>query len=101
VFNFIDEFLENDEEITSLYLAKNLQVLFAGTSYGSIKVFLWPIMFEGKSEGEMPECAEFHIHAAKISALEVSYDNKFLISSSDDGTIFFNRLYRKEILLKL
>ena len=52
-------------------------------------------MLENNEEGDEPECAEFHIHAAKITSLEISYDNKYLISSSEDGSIFFNSIYRK------
>ncbi|CAI2386786.1 unnamed protein product [Moneuplotes crassus] len=86
--------VENEEEITSLCLAKNLQVLFTGTAFGSIKVFLWPIMLENGEDGELPECAEFHIHASRITSLEISHDHKFLISSSEDGSIFFNKIYQ-------
>ena len=33
-----------DTELTSLLLAKTQSVLFAGTSKGSIRVYLWPML---------------------------------------------------------
>lgn len=41
---YIELLPDDNSEITNLYLAKNLQVLFAGTNKGSIRAYLWPIM---------------------------------------------------------
>ena len=82
-----------EAEITSLWLAKNLQVLFAGTNQGSIRVYLWPIIVSKLAPDEEPEYAEFWIHATKITSLEVTYDKRFLISTSEDGSVFFLKIY--------
>lgn len=41
-----------------------------------------------------PEYAEFYIHAAQITSFEVTYDKRFLISSAEDGSIFFLKIFR-------
>ena len=81
----------DNTEITSLWLAKNLQVLFAGTSKGSVRVYLWPIMWRANSD-IVPEYAEFNIHTSKVTTIEISYDKRFIVSSSDDGSIFFSKV---------
>jgi WD40 repeat protein len=92
--NYVNH-IDTEFEITSLYLAKNLQVMFAGTSYGSVKVYNWPIMNEINDMDQDPEYAEFYIHAAKVTAFEVTYDKRYLISSAEDGSVFFLKIYRK------
>lgn len=42
--NYMQVYTGNDTELTSLLLSKQQSVLFAGTSKGSIRVYLWPIL---------------------------------------------------------
>lgn len=35
---------------------------------------------------------EFPIHSAPISSLAITNDNQFLMSGSDDGSVYFSRL---------
>lgn len=91
--NFMELPQIHKTEVTALCLVKNLQVLFAGTSYGSIKVYLWPVIPSYTNKEEGPEFAEFFVHSEKITSLEVTYDKRFLISSSDDGSIFFLKIF--------
>ena len=42
--NYMQVFTGNDTELTSLLLSKQQSVLFAGTSKGSIRVYLWPML---------------------------------------------------------
>ena len=63
-------------------------MLFVGTNIGSVRVFLWPI----KISETVPDYAEFFIHSERIVSLEMTHDAKCLVSSSDDGTIFFNKI---------
>ena len=42
--NYMQLFTGADTELTSLLLAKQQSVMFAGTSKGSIRVYLWPIL---------------------------------------------------------
>ncbi len=42
--NYLQVYTGADTELTSLLLAKTQSVLFAGTSKGSIRVYLWPML---------------------------------------------------------
>lgn len=97
----LDNLIDTEEEISCLFLAKNLQVLFAGTNYGSVKVYNWPIMSESNEMELEPEYAEFYIHAAQVTSFEVTYDKRFLISSAEDGSIFFLKIYRNFDCIKV
>ena len=90
--NYLELFLQDEVQITSLCLSKSLQVLFAGTNKGTVRVYLWPIIKRKHNQDREPEYAEFFIHLTSITSLRVTYDKRYLISSSEDGSIFFSKL---------
>jgi WD40 repeat protein len=90
--NLLEISMDYNVYATSLCLAKNLQVLFVGTNIGSVRVFLWPIAINKQVPDAPPDFTEFYIHSDKVNNMEISYDGQCLISSSEDGTIFFSRI---------
>lgn len=95
--------LHNDCEFTCLLLSKSLQVLFAGTSKGSVRVYLWPII-KRKGATNTSDQVEFYeyvayssyffpryfIHADRITSLNLSANGEFLATTGADGTLFFS-----------
>jgi WD40 repeat protein len=79
---------------TSVLLSKKLQVLFVGTTLGSVRVYLWPILnrrcipVEKTTALNTIEFAEFFLHFGAVTNLELSADMKSLISTSADGSIY-------------
>lgn len=93
------EFEVQDCYITKLVLSLSMKVLIAGTSKGSIRIMPWPLE-EANLEFELvnalsnevkfrpPEFFEIHVHCTAISALELSYDNQYLFTAADDGSVY-------------
>lgn len=87
--------------ITTLKLSKNSGFLLAGTSKGSIRVYLWPLVLKKSptgwgDESLPPEFMEYFVHQGPVTKLALSADNNYLMSSSLDGTVISLRM--KEIL---
>jgi len=89
----------SDCELTALLLGKQQNVLFAGTSKGSIRVYLWPIfrkkqkdliLLEGSEVAaeQQIEFMEYFAHLGKVVSLEYSADRQSVISCGADGSIF-------------
>ena len=87
-----------------------MKVLIAGTSKGSIRVMPWPLE-ENNLEYELvnqssnevrfkaPTFFEISVHATAISALDLSYDNQYLFSAAEDGSVFMLKV--KELAAEL
>ena len=69
-------------EITSVALSKKHKVLLLGTSRGTIRMYLWPIL--NISE---PQFYDFYIHSGKIKGMRFSGDHTTLFTCSDDGAL--------------
>jgi hypothetical protein len=78
---------------TSVALASQIDVVFFGTSEGSIRSMIWPISnFTNKEQIDHPSFSEKFIHAAEVTFLVVSSDYKLVYSASNDGSIFISLL---------
>jgi WD40 repeat protein len=97
---YLEIHTNGDCEYTSVYLSKKLQLLFVGTSKGSIRVYLWPILNkkgpqESTNNPNCTEYAEFFVHSGRVSNICLSADKKYLMTASEDGSIYM--LTAKEI----
>ena len=100
-----------DIELTSLLLAKQQSVLFAGTNKGSVRVYLWPMLkrkqtniIQSSLDASSSQFAnfeyqcdfmEYYIHVGKVVNLSLSADKQSLVSCSEDGTVYISSI--KEI----
>ncbi|GAB1610641.1 cilia- and flagella-associated protein 57-like, partial [Argonauta hians] len=66
--------------LSSVCLSHSGRMLFAGNCYGC----LWSLKFPLGSSGEWQE---FKGHASKITRMRISFDDKYLISVSEDSTV--------------
>merc|ERR1719453_1836378 len=67
---------------TNLTLSVPLNALFAGTSHGAIRVFQWPFPAGGAANNPY---TEFCLHAHSITALQLSFDLRYVFSSCSGG----------------
>ena len=89
--------------ITRMIVTKGNNALLCGMSDGAIRVYPWPLI-PGKDVeehlkddgGTMEERAhrftELRIHASAVTGMEVTHDDTFLFSTSEDGCVFVHEL---------
>lgn len=81
----VEETIFDDEDIliSCILLCKKLNVLLLGTSIGTVRVYLWPVV------GKKPfQFSEYGIHSAHISHMEFSSDYKNLFTCSKDNSLY-------------
>lgn len=78
----------NPDVISYLLIDKTHKVLYAGTTTGCILVFLWPLMLL-KCDIEY---FRIPLHSASIRKIVRTYNDKELVTASDDCTIYINRI---------
>lgn len=66
-----------------MVISKPYQVLICGLSNGQIYQYIWPILKEDFDP------IIFDVHTKAITSIVVTQNN-YLVSSSEDGTVFFN-----------
>jgi len=74
---------------TSIQLSVPLKTLFAGTESGSIRIFRWPLREGGIANNPF---TEFSLHAHSITALQLSYDLRYIFSACDGGAAMACRI---------
>ncbi|KAL6588697.1 WD40 repeat-like protein [Neocallimastix sp. 'constans'] len=84
--------LKTDEII----LSNSGKLLFAGTNKGTIRALRYPL--NSKTEVEY---REHKAHSKAVTSLQVSCDDRFLISTGEDGNIFIFQISEKEDKQKL
>ncbi|KAL4462030.1 hypothetical protein ABPG74_000875 [Tetrahymena malaccensis] len=76
-------------QFTSINIDKRFEVIIFGTSEGSVRIYLWPFWtFQSK----MMEYLEIPIHQCSITSIKVSSDYQYLITASEDNSIFFSKI---------
>lgn len=96
----IAEFPIVDCHITALCISRLLGVVFLGTNRGTVRVCLWPLdetVLQWELSGttvkfKQPEFLEISAHSSPITVLELSNDERFLFTGSEDGTILCLRV---------
>lgn len=79
-----------EECFTKVLICKRLQSAFIGTSTGKVCTYLWPMIQMDSSDFEMTEAGP---HQLAVTDLVVSHDFDYLISASEDGSIYFFELH--------
>lgn len=75
-------FHTGDCSLSALVLSSNNKYLFAGTSKGAVRLYDWPL------DSNKPEYQEVQVHTGAVTQLRVTADDRYLFSSSEDGSIF-------------
>lgn len=83
------EYDTNPYQFTSVLICKKMNVILFGTSAGSIRVYLWPIYDFSLTTLEF---IEFPIHQGSLNNIKISPDFQYLITSSEDSSIFLSRI---------
>ena len=72
--------------ITSLLIDKDYKILLAGTNSGNCMMFLWPLqLYQNKLE-----FLSTPFHSGPINQMRITSDKNYLITASDDSTIYFS-----------
>ena len=87
--NQVYEYDTTPYQFTSVLICKKMNVIFFGTNVGSIRVYLWPIY---DFNAVTLEFIEFPIHQGALTNLKVSADFLYLITSSEDSSIFLSKI---------
>lgn len=91
-----DKFFEfrTEEKYTCATLLKKFDLLMFGTEKGTIRTYIWPIskFYAGKTFIDNPFHISNKLHLSKIVRLIVSSDDKYLFSSSEDGSLVISSL---------
>lgn len=73
---------------TTVAICKRLKVIFFGTNTGSVRVYLWPMI----SFGRMFESTELHVHLGAITAIRITSNTEYLVTTSEDASIYFMKI---------
>ena len=73
---------------TSVLISKKLQVIFFGTNLGAVRIYLWPPI---KIDRQF-HTAHINIHSGPITTLKISPNYEYLITSSEDASIYFLKI---------
>ena len=93
---------QQDWTYTCMCLDKAHGCIFFGTNTGSIVMHLWPlkdtqllwskIPNSNQFQMNFPEATSWTVHKAGITGLIITPDNQYLISASEDGSMFQMKL---------
>lgn len=79
--------LFSQTEHSQIVLSNCGTMMFGGTVTGSVKAFKFPFL-PGTTELDSAEVAQHNqLHAAKITRMRITYDDKYIFSASEDGCI--------------
>uniref|UniRef100_A0A8C9LBG8 Cilia and flagella associated protein 57 n=1 Tax=Pavo cristatus TaxID=9049 RepID=A0A8C9LBG8_PAVCR len=78
-----------DVVYTAVAVSHSGDMVFVGTSLGTVRAMQYPL----------PLCKDFNeyqAHAGAVTKMSVTNDDLFLLTASEDGSIFFWKVYRKK-----
>jgi hypothetical protein len=84
--------------ITQMVITNKNNALICGTSSGCVRVYPWPLIpgSDATDEDTLDErkkrFTEIQCHSASITGLDVSFDDTFLFSTGEDGSVFIHEL---------
>ncbi|KAJ3220181.1 Cilia- and flagella-associated protein 57 [Dinochytrium kinnereticum] len=82
--------LESDTVLTQVVLSHSGRMMFVGTANGTIRSMKFPL---GNEPGEYQE---HQGHSGPITKLRISFDDQYLFSSSEDGSLYIYKISDKE-----
>jgi len=81
--------IPSDSTLTQVVLSRSGRMLFAGTNEGSIRSFKFPLTSPG-------EWQDYQAHSSAITKMRITSDDQYLISVSDDASLFIHKISDKE-----
>lgn len=87
--NILRQVSAGDVVLTQVVLSHSGKMLFTGTSSGSVRVMKFPL----GDQGEFQEC---QAHCTAVSRMRMSYDDQYLFSVGQDGSLLAFRVSDKE-----
>ncbi|OXB54054.1 hypothetical protein ASZ78_001294 [Callipepla squamata] len=82
-----------DVVYTAVAVSHSGEMVFVGTSLGTVRAMKYPLPLSR-------EFNEYQAHAGAVTKMSVTNDDLFLLTASEDGSIFFWKLCKKEGVLK-
>lgn len=73
----------------SVHIDRQLEIILFGTAQGSVRAYLWPFQNFALKQQEYFEIA---LHQGPVTNIKISPDLSFLVSGSEDGSIFMSKV---------
>lgn len=70
-------------------MSSEYSTLFTGTSTGSVRIYEWPFT-DSLIFSKM--FVDYKLHSSAVTCLKISTDFRYLISSSEDGSVLVTKL---------
>ncbi|KRX09401.1 WD40-repeat-containing domain [Pseudocohnilembus persalinus] len=86
--NLIYENETNPYIFTQVQIMFDVNVILFGTNAGGIRMYLWPFDFSLNIQ----EYSEIAVHQNSVTNLRPTVDQNFLISGSNDGSIYISKM---------
>ncbi|ORY42020.1 hypothetical protein BCR33DRAFT_329930 [Rhizoclosmatium globosum] len=78
--------LEAGDVLTQVAISNSGRMLFVGTSRGCLRSLKYPLT------GESSDFQEHQVHSGSVNRLRISFDDSYLFSASEDGTIYMFKI---------
>lgn len=75
--------------VTKMLIINELGTAFFGTSSGKIRAYQWPFTDPIKFNKSF---TEIQLHRSAITQLKIVHDFSYLVSGSEDGSIFISKI---------
>ncbi|KAI8894275.1 WD40-repeat-containing domain protein [Globomyces pollinis-pini] len=80
--------------LSHIHITTGGQMMFMVTNFGSVKSVKYP--FEPNTDVNDKECIEYIHHAAPITQIRTTFNERFLFTAGEDGCIWIYRIQDKE-----
>ena len=75
--------------VTRILIVNELGTAFMGTSHGKVRAYQWPFTDMMKFTKSF---TEIQLHKSTITQLKIVHDFSYLVSGSEDGSIFISKI---------
>lgn len=87
--NIVRQINSGDVVLTQVCMSRSGRMMFTGTSSGMIRAVRVPLTDSGDHQ-------DYPAHAGSVSRIKMSYDDQYLFSAGDDGSLFVFRVQDKD-----
>ncbi|KRX00028.1 WD40-repeat-containing domain [Pseudocohnilembus persalinus] len=88
----LDQYFEYDTsplQFTCIHINESYKQIIFGTDVGSVRIFFWPFFQRSVKQIEF---IEVPIHQNVVSSIQITPDDKYMITASQDNSIFISKL---------
>ncbi|XP_047677974.1 cilia- and flagella-associated protein 57 isoform X2 [Tachysurus fulvidraco] len=89
-YQVLREVASDDVIYTAIVMTHSGHALFTGTSSGTIRAIKYPLLLQ-------KDWTEYQAHSAAITKMVITFDDRFLLSASEDGCIFIFKITEQEV----